>query len=158
MEIVFVSIIAIIIFLVLIYYNVQKRRIINIRRKNKEILELATKIMKRILKFQDKYGYEVKISFNNFITDKLDLEKNLIYLRKISQHTKSTSILISEHKCGKNVKPEIFELATDIMKESMHLINKFSNNYEVIVSINKASINKVVIKNNSDQFTLSVNK
>lgn len=40
----------------------------------------------------------------------------------------------------------------------MHLINKFSNNYEVIVSINKASINKVVIKNNSDQFTLSVNK
>jgi hypothetical protein len=158
MEIVFVSIIAIIIFLVLIYYNVQKRRIINIRRKNKEILELATKIMKRILKFQDKYGYEVKISFNNFITDKLDLEKNLIYLRKISQHTKSTSILISEHKCGKNVKPEIFELATDIMKESMHLINKFSNNYEVIVSINKAFINKVVIKNKTDQITLSVNK
>ena len=158
MEIVFVSIIAIIIFLVLIYYNVQKRRIINIRRKNKEILELATKIMKRILKFQDKYGYEVKISFNNFITDKLDLEKNLIYLRKIKKKKKSTSILISEHKCGKNVKPEIFELATDIMKESMHLINKFSNNYEVIVSINKAFINKVVIKNKTDQITLSVNK
>lgn len=156
MEIVFISIITIIIFLV--FYNVQKRKIINIRRKNKEILELATKIVKRILKFQDKYGYEVEISFNNFITDKIDLEKNLIYLRKIRQHTKSTSILISEHKCDKNVKPEIFELATEIMEESMHLINKFSNNYEVIVSINKASINKVVIKNNSDQFTLSVNK
>lgn len=110
MEIVFISIITIIIFLV--FYNVQKRKIINIRRKNKEILELATKIMKRILKFQDKYGYEVEISFNNFITDKIDLEKNLIYLRKIRQHTKSTSILISEHKCDKNVKPEIFELVT----------------------------------------------